>query len=150
MSNTRREAILSLIENQDIETQQELTVALAKIGFEVTQATVSRDIKELKLLKQQNAAGRYVYTKNAPHAEKNISENMNIILSRGVVGIDYALNTVVIRTLTGMAQGVAAAIDAMQNRDILGSIAGDDKIIIIARSEKYAQTFCKNLKKTIA
>ncbi len=150
MSNTRREAILSLIENQDIETQQELTVALAKIGYEVTQATVSRDIKELKLLKQQNAAGRYVYTKNAPHAEKSISENMNIILSRGVVGIDYALNTVVIRTLTGMAQGVAAAIDAMQNRDILGSIAGDDTIIIIARSEKYAQTLCKNLKKTIA
>ncbi len=146
MSNTRREAILKLIESRDIETQQELTSALAQIGFEVTQATVSRDIKELKLLKQQNGSGRYVYTRNASHTENKMTESMSIILSRAVVNIDYALNIVVVKTLTGMAQGAAAAIDAMHSRDILGSIAGDDTIIIIARNEEYAQTFCKELR----
>lgn len=146
MRNKRHEAILELIRDNDIETQQELTVALSSIGFDVTQATVSRDIKELRLLKQLNSRGRYVYMQNEPTREKDVSDKMSVIFSKSVVSVDYAANTVVIKTLAGMAQGAAAALDATHQPDFLGSIAGDDTIFVIARSEAAAQKFCKKIK----
>lgn len=146
MRNKRHEAILELIRDNDIETQQELTVALSSIGFDVTQATVSRDIKELRLLKQLNSRGRYVYMQNEPTREKDVSDKMSVIFSKSVLSVDYAANTVVIKTLAGMAQGAAAALDATHQPDFLGSIAGDDTIFVIARSEAAAQKFCKKIK----
>lgn len=146
MRNKRHDAILELIRDNDIETQQELTVALSSIGFDVTQATVSRDIKELRLLKQLNSRGRYVYKQNEPTREKDVSDKMSVIFSKSVVSVDYAANTVVIKTLAGMAQGAAAALDATHQPDFLGSIAGDDTIFVIARSEAAAQKFCKKIK----
>ncbi|MEE0866699.1 MAG: arginine repressor [Clostridia bacterium] len=146
MRNKRHEAILELISDKDIETQQELTVALSSIGFDVTQATVSRDIKELRLLKQLNSRGRYVYMQNEPSQGKDVSDKMSVIFSKSVLSVDYALNTVVIKTLSGMAQGAAAALDATHHPDFLGSIAGDDTIFVIARSETAAQKFCKKIR----
>ena len=146
MRNKRHDAILELIRDNDIETQQELTVALSSIGFDVTQATVSRDIKELRLLKQLNSRGRYVYMQNEPTREKDVSDKMSVIFSKSVVSVDYAANTVVIKTLAGMAQGAAAALDATHQPDFLGSIAGDDTIFVIAKSEAAAQKFCKKIK----
>ena len=146
MRNKRQDAIVSLIENQNIETQQELTVALKELGFDVTQATVSRDIKELRLLKKLNDNGVYVYTKNSAASDSDVSDKMSIILSKSVVSVDYALNTIVIKTLAGMAQGAASVLDAMHFSEFLGSIAGDDTIFVITRSEEAAHRLCKKLK----
>ncbi len=146
MRNKRHEAILDLITKNNIETQQELTIALSSIGFDVTQATVSRDIKELRLLKKLNDSGRYVY---APHTSKNsegVTDKMSIILSKSIISVDYALNTVVIKTLAGMAQGAASVLDALQFSECLGTIAGDDTIFVTVRSENAAQKLCKKLK----
>ncbi len=146
MRNKRHDAILSLIKENSIETQQDLTVALASVGFDVTQATVSRDIKELRLLKRLNDEGRYVYAHNADGDNSGISDKMSIILSKSIVKIDYALNTIVIKTLAGMAQGAASVLDAMHFSECLGSIAGDDTIFVTMRSEDAAQKLCKKLK----
>jgi len=146
MRNKRHEAILSLIKERNIETQQDLTVALASVGFDVTQATVSRDIKELRLLKKLNGDGSYVYTSPSSEKSEGVSDKMSIILNQSIVSADYALNTIVIKTLSGMAQGAASVIDAMQFPECLGSIAGDDTIFITARSEEAAQKMCKKIR----
>lgn len=146
MRNKRHEAILALINERNIETQQDLTVALASVGFDVTQATVSRDIKELRLLKKLNKDGHYVYTSPSSSEGDGVSDKMSIILNQSIVSVDYAMNTIVVKTLSGMAQGAASVIDAMQFPECLGSIAGDDTIFVTARSEEAAQKLCKKLK----
>ena len=102
MRNKRHDAILSIINEHNVETQQELTDLLSSVGFEVTQATVSRDIKELALHKKLNSDGRYVYTSNLTEKKSAVSDEMSIILSKSILSADYALNTVVIKTLSGM------------------------------------------------
>ena len=145
MKNKRRDTILSLIRQKDIETQQELTDALSDMGYKVTQATISRDIKELKLVKQQNSNGRYVYSYSDANAKSDNLEKMSIILSKSIVSVKNSQNIIVVKTLIGMAQGAAAAIDAMHNDKILGSIAGDDTIFIVTNGERAAQDFCETL-----
>ena len=146
MRNKRHEAILTLIKQQNIETQQDLTVALASVGFDVTQATVSRDIKELRLVKKLNVDGKYVYAPHTQSSDEGVSDKMSNILRQSIVSVDYALNTIVIKTLTGMAQGAASVLDAMQFSECLGTIAGDDTIFVTARSEEAAQKLTKKLK----
>ena len=146
MRNKRHEAILTLIKENNIETQQDLTVALASVGFDVTQATVSRDIKELRLLKRLNDEGNYIYAPHTSESSEGVSDKMTLILKQSIVSINYALNTIVIKTLTGMAQGAASVLDAMQFPECLGTIAGDDTIFVTARSEDAAQKLCKKLK----
>lgn len=146
MRNKRHEAILELIKEQNIETQQDLTVALSTIGFDVTQATVSRDIKELRLLKRLNDDGRYIYAPHSTSGSDKVSDKMSIILNKSIISVDYALNTIVIKTLAGMAQGAASVLDAMQFPECLGSIAGDDTIFVTTRSEEAAQKLCKKLR----
>lgn len=146
MRNKRHDAILNLIKENNIETQQDLTVALKSVGYDVTQATVSRDIKELRLHKRLKDDGRYVYTQHISEPKDEISDNMSIILSKSIVNADYALNTIVIKTLAGMAQGAASVIDAMRFPECLGSIAGDDTIFVTMRSEDSAQKLCRKLK----
>ena len=146
MRNQRHDAIINIINENSVETQQELTSHLASVGFDVTQATVSRDIKELGLHKKLNGDGRYVYTSNSSEAKSVISDEMSIILSKSIVSTDYSLNTVVIKTLTGMAQGAASVLDAMHFEECLGTIAGDDTIFVITRSEDASKKLCKRLK----
>ena len=146
MRNKRHEAILDLITKNNIETQQELTIALSSIGFDVTQATVSRDIKELRLLKKLNDSGRYVYAPHASESNEGVTDKMSIILNKSILSVDYALNTIVIKTLAGMAQGAASVLDAMQFSECLGTIAGDDTIFVTVRSESAAEKLCKKLK----
>ena len=146
MRNKRHDAIISIINENSVETQQELTAHLSSVGFDITQATVSRDIKELGLHKTLNKDGRYVYTSNSSEAKNTISDEMSIILSKSVVSTDYSLNTVVIKTLTGMAQGAASVLDAMHFEECLGTIAGDDTIFVITRSEEASAKLCKRLK----
>ena len=146
MRNKRHDAILALINENNIETQQDLTLALKGVGFEVTQATISRDIKELRLVKRINNEGRSVYTYSAERDTEGVSDEMTIILRKSIVSSDYALNTVVIKTLAGMAQGAASVLDAMHLSECLGTIAGDDTIFVITRSEQSAHKLCKKLR----
>ncbi len=146
MRNKRHAAILSLISEKSIETQQDLTAHLGTLGFDVTQATVSRDIKELRLVKKRSNDGRYVYAAHSDESASGVSDKMALILHKSIISVDYALNTIVIKTLAGMAQGAASVLDAMQFSEALGTIAGDDTIFIVTRSEDAAQKFCKKLR----
>ncbi len=133
MKVKRHNKILEIIENYNIETQEELINKLRLAGFEVTQATVSRDMRELKLTKQMSDAGSYKYV-----VSKSGGSNQHVY-SKAIVNsirsVDYALNNVVIKTYPGMANAVAAGIDAIHEANILGCVAGDDCIIIVTRNE---------------
>ena len=128
----RQAKIVELIGKYDIETQEELCARLNEEGYEVTQATVSRDIRELKLTKSAGQNGRSVY--RAVPVSEDFSAKYLSILRNGYVSMDMAQNILVIRTIAGMAMAVAAAIDAMQFREVVGCIAGDDTIMVAVRT----------------
>lgn len=133
MKADRHAKILALINEFDIETQEELAERLNKSGFKVTQATVSRDIRELKLTKIPVAGGKQKYAVTNAHSSE-MDEKYLRILRDGFVSMDMAQNILVIRTVSGMAMAVAAAMDAMHWPEIAGCIAGDDTIMCAIRS----------------
>ena len=137
MKNIRQAAILSMIEQHDIETQEELASRLRKMGIDVTQATVSRDIKELRLLKVLSATGGYKYA-TADKAEHGLSDRFVRMFKDSVLSINYANNIIVIRTLSGSASVAAEAIDSMRLPQILGTMAGDNTILVIVKTEEEA------------
>lgn len=132
MKSSRQQKILEIISNHNIETQEELIEALKKEGFAATQATASRDIRQLKLLKVM-VDGVYKYV--APKRELDEFSEYNSALVSSIKEIKYALNNVVVKTVPGLAQAVAAGIDTLQEGDILGCVAGDDTIIVVTSSE---------------
>ncbi|MGE5614156.1 MAG: arginine repressor [Bacillota bacterium] len=148
MKYNRHAKILELIEKYPIETQEELVSKLREQGMNVTQATVSRDIRELKLIKVMADGGHYRYATVSKN-EGSINDRLLKILSESFTGIDYASNITVIKTLPGMAQGSAAALDALKWDDIVGTIAGDDTIMVVCRTEKNAQELVNKLNKMI-
>lgn len=133
MKSTRQNAILELIRDQDIETQEDLADALRKRDFKVTQATVSRDIRELRLLKVLSSAGTYKYA-TADKPENGLSERFHHIFSESVLGMNHAYNQVVIKTLPGSANVAAEMIDSLRWPEILGTLAGDNTILMLVRS----------------
>lgn len=142
----RQNAILRLIVEKSIETQQELTDELCAMGFDVTQATVSRDIKELRIVKRLNDAGRYVYAQSGINSDADLNARFLVIFEKSVVSIEYAVNNIVVKTLSGMAQAAAAALDAMDFPEVVGTIAGDDTIIMVVRSEESARKLVYKLR----
>lgn len=142
----RQNAILQLINDYQIETQYDLTEALKQKGFEVTQATVSRDIKELRLVKKQTDSGKSVYTKNSDSSYADLDSRFNIIFQKCVISIEYAVNNIVIKTLPGMAQAAGAAVDSMDLPEVVGSIAGDDTVMMVVRSEESARKLVYKLR----
>lgn len=146
MKNSRQELILKIVSENDISTQEELQKKLSEHGCKVTQATVSRDINELALLKTCTSAGQYKYT--VPKlTQSSLADNGSFysILTEGVVSIDYALNTVVIKCHTGMAQAVCARLDSTGVENVVGTLAGDDTIFILMRTERDAARLLKEL-----
>lgn len=133
MKTKRQAKILELIRRNDIETQEELSDRLEQEGFHVTQATVSRDIRELKLTKVALSNGRQKYTA-IMEQDENLSEKYTRVFKDGFVSMDMAQNILVIKTVSGMAMAVAAALDAMHLHEIVGCIAGDDTIMCAIRS----------------
>ncbi len=133
MKKGRQAEIIKIIERQNVETQQELAQLLIEAGFDVTQATVSRDIKALKLSKVPAGNGhqKYVLLRND---EKHLSAKYVNVLKEGFVSMDMAQNILVVKTVSGMAMAVAAAIDNLKYPEIVGSIAGDDTIMMAIRS----------------
>ncbi len=135
---------MSIIGSAQVETQEELSEHLKQRGYMVTQATISRDIREMKLVKVAGSGGKYFYA--MPHKEENgISQRAKNLLIETVENVDKANNIAVIKTCAGMAQGAAAAIDSMGRADIVGSVAGDDTIIIVMRTNDAAQSLCDTL-----
>ena len=139
MKSTRHSLILEIIEQKDIETQEELAEELKRRGVKVTQATVSRDIKELRLLKVLSDHGGYKYA-TVERAEKGMSERFIRILSESVISLDNVGNLIVIKTISASANAAAEAIDSMKWSEVLGSIAGDNTILVIARSEEAVES----------
>lgn len=149
MKQKRQLAILELIEKEEISTQEELTDKLRKMGFKVTQATVSRDIKELKLIKAHSDKKGNKYSQVANEVSKSNSESnakLYTIIEEAVVSVDYANNIVIIRTIQGMAQGVAYAIDNLHQDGVMGTIAGDDTIMIVTKTENSAKKLVNKIR----
>ena len=144
MRQKRQSQILKIIQDKNIKTQEQLTKALKDSGFDTTQATVSRDIKELGLIKISSNDGDYKYAQkpSGTPEQKHID-----VFSNAVMSVNCALHTVVIKTYAGMAQAVCASCDMLIGNRILGSIAGDDTILIICQNEKEASDMCEELKK---
>ena len=138
MKNARQTAILSLIEQYDIETQEELAGKLRDRGIVVTQATVSRDIKELRLLKVLSGKGGYKYA-TADKAEHGLTDRFVRMFKESVLNIAYASNIIVIKTLSGSANVAAEAIDSMRLPEILGTMAGDNTVLAIVQNEREAE-----------
>ncbi len=139
MSNSRHQTILRLIQEQDVSTQQQLRDLLMEAGFEVTQATISRDIEQLRLRKVRASDGGKRYVRSI---ESNAPSKL---LGDIVISVDYAMNTVVVRCHAGTAPAAAAVMDGMKLSDVVGSIAGDDTIFLLARTEEAAKMLVKLL-----
>lgn len=149
MKSTRHAKILELIASHPIDTQEELLGLLNKSGFKVTQATVSRDIKELRLIKSQSPDGRYRYTTNATSENIDISFKFHAIFSESAIAVDYAGNIVCVKCYTGMANAACAALDSIHWEGVVGTLAGDDTIFLLMRGEQNAIDFAAQLKKML-
>ena len=145
MKKNRHSEIIELIEKSEIETQEELAERLKNAGYQVTQATVSRDIRELKLLKVMSETGTYKYiVPGTAHPEsKHIYSKA---IDGSVKSVEFALNNIVVKTYPGMANAVAARIDSLHDTDILGCVAGDDCIIMVTKSVEGAEHFTMKLR----
>ncbi|MDO4563394.1 MAG: arginine repressor [Clostridia bacterium] len=141
----RQYAIQKLIKEEEIETQAALTQRLSQIGYDVTQATVSRDIREMGLMKKLSN-GRYIYALSDTLADSEISDRFEIIFRKCVTAIDYALNNIVVKTLPGMAQAAGAALDTMHLSEVVGTIAGDDTVFMVVRNEESARRLVYKLR----
>ena len=148
MKTKRQAKMLELIKRNDIETQEELSDYLEREGYQVTQATVSRDIRELKLTKVAMSNGRQKYVA-LQETDENLSQKYVRVFHDGVVSMDMAQNLLVIKTVSGMAMAVAAALDAMHMHEIVGCIAGDDTIMCAIRSVDDTVAVMNRLKKLV-
>lgn len=144
MKSQRHARILELISKYEIETQEEMMERLQADGFKVTQATVSRDLKELKLTKTLTARGTYRYSVNSGRYHTG-SVKLNNAMADSIVQVDYSFNNVVIKTYPGLAQAVASAVDALNMNSILGCVAGDDTIIIVTRDTEASAQISQKL-----
>ncbi len=148
MKSKRQNKILDLIENNEIETQEELVTRLNDSGFKVTQATISRDIKELQLIKVQANSGAYKYAVNKKHKTNDMDILMRIFKDT-VVSIDFASNLLVIKTLSGSANAAAEVIDSLRFNGIMGTLAGDNTIFVATESQQASEEIAGKLMKII-
>ena len=149
MKSKRHSKILEIINDNDIETQEELAEALKAAGYDVTQATVSRDIKLLKLVKMQSASGKYKYISSAKE-ERDINDKLYSILKNAAIGVEQIDKFVVVKTLTGAASAAAEAIDTLYSNDVAGTIAGDNTIFVLVRTDEKALELISKIRKMIS
>lgn len=142
MKSQRQAKILEIISTINVETQEQLLQELQSAGFRSTQATISRDIKELRIVKELTTLGTYRYTTVAKEVPSSFSNRLNTIFRECVTRYDYAQNLVVIHTLPGLAGAAASAIDAMNMSVVVGTLAGDDTVMVVMRDTNAAAQFC--------
>ena len=140
---------MEIISNQNVETQEQLLEILRAEGFRGTQATISRDIKELRIVKELTSLGTYRYSTASSEVSGSFSTRLNTIFRECVTGFDYAQNIIVIRTLPGLASAAGSAIDAMNMSMVVGSLAGDDTVMVVMRDNNSAAAFCGEIKNLI-
>ena len=149
MKAQRQAKIVEIISNANVETQEQLLQALTDQGFNSTQATISRDIKELRIVKELTSLGTYRYCVPEKDAPPALSDRLNNIFRECVISVDYAENLVVIHTLPGMANAAGSALDAMRSGAVLGTLAGDDTVVIVMREGHAAAAFSGEIKAVI-
>ena len=145
MKTVRQVAILDIIEKQEIETQEELASALNARGIRVTQATVSRDIKELRLLKVLTPSGKYKYA-TGDQADNNLTDRFIRMLAESLLSVSSANNLIVVKTLSGSANVAAEALDSMHWPEVLGTLAGDTTVLLIIRSNEETITVTSRIR----
>ena len=145
MKIDRQETILAIIAEEPVETQEQLIDRLRLRGLPATQATISRDIKQLHLVKEACGGGKYRYTVSAQKTKLNFADRLQVILRESFVSVDYAQEIIVLKTLPGLASAAASAFDGMEISGKIGTLAGDDTVMIIMRSNESARELCKEI-----
>ena len=149
MKNARQAKIIEIIQGKDVETQEQLAEELKNKGFDITQATVSRDIKELKLIKLMNEHGDHKYATISP-ADSFLSNKLVNIFSQTVLYVDQVEKFVVLKTISGAASAAAEALDSLKFNGIVGTIAGDNTVFILVRTEEDTKELLQKIKKMIS
>ncbi len=149
MKNDRQAKILEIISSENIETQEQLLDRLQAHGITSTQATISRDIKQLHLIKEPMGQGMYKYAVSGNRTKLNFAERLRTIFRESITSIDSAQNIVVIKTMPGLASAACAAMDGMDFSFMVGSLAGDDTAFIVMRDTESALEFCKEIKEML-
>ena len=149
MKNARQAEILNIIQAEEVETQEQLLSELKARGFSATQATISRDIKELRLVKELTGRGSYRYALSDRRVTAGVEARLRNIFKEGVVSVDVAQNIVVVRTMPGLASAACSALDGMEISGMVGSLAGDDTGILIMRDNATAQQFSGEVHKLL-
>ncbi len=150
MKAQRQAKIVEIVSTRDVETQEQLLDALQDAGFFSTQATISRDIKELRIVKELTKFGTYRYRAATTEVSGSFSARLNTIFRECVTSFDYAQNMVVVHTIPGLANGAASALDAMELGVVLGTIAGDDTVFVVMRDSNAAAAFCGEIKNILS
>ena len=145
MKTQRQAKIMEIIASNNIETQEQLLESLQQAGFHSTQATISRDIKELHLIKELTGYGTYRYAVSERKASLNVASRLRTIFKEGVISFDLAQNIIVLKTMPGVASAACAAIDGMEITGLVGSLAGDDTTMLVMRTNEDAQEFCNEI-----
>lgn len=149
MKTQRQAKIMEIISTQNVETQEQLLAALQREGFRGTQATISRDIKELRIVKELSSLGTYRYTAPSSEMDGTFSTRLNTIFRECVVSFDYAQNIIVIRTLPGLASAAGSALDSMNISSVVGTLAGDDTVMVVMRDNNCAAALCGEIKQLL-
>jgi len=149
VKSQRQAKIMEIISSKNVETQEQLLALLQAEGFRGTQATISRDIKELRIVKELTSLGTYRYTAASNEKAGSFSSRLNAIFRECVIGFDYAQNIIVIRTLPGLASAAGSAIDSMNMHLVVGCLAGDDTVMVVMRDNNAAAAFCGEIKNLI-
>lgn len=149
MKNDRQRRILEIVEQENIDTQEQLQQRLLEQGVACTQATISRDIKQLHLIKEPVGQRRYRYTVSSQRSRLNVADKLRSIFRESIVSIDCAQNIVVIKTMAGLANAAAAAMDGMSIPYMVGSLAGDDTAFLVMRDAESARNFCDEIHEMI-
>ena len=141
MKNARQAEILKIIQSEDVETQEQLLEQLKQRGYRTTQATISRDIKELRLVKELASNGGYRYASTERRAAADVDLRLRNIFKEGVTSVDLAQNIIVLKTMPGLASAACSALDSMEIPGMVGTLAGDDTALLIMRDNAAAQHF---------
>ena len=150
MKSQRQAKILEIIANVNVETQEQLLAELQAQGFRGTQATISRDIKELRIVKELTSLGTYRYTVSNNEIGSTFSARLNTIFRECVISFDYAQNIILVRTLPGLASASGSAIDTMNLSTIVRTLAGDDTVMIVMRDTNAAASLCGEIKNLLS
>ena len=149
MKNSRQSMILEIITQENIETQEQLLARLQERGITSTQATISRDIKQMHLVKEPVGHGVYKYAVSGNRTKLNFAEKLRTIFRESITGVDFAQNIVVLKTMPGLASAACSALDNMNYSMLIGTLAGDDTAFLVMRDTESAAEFCEEIKEML-